>query len=161
MTQRECQAPQDATSRLMMAMRQASAIGVILSQAVARKAGLNSVDLECLDLLVTGGRATAGQIGQRTGLTSGAVTGLIDRLERAGFVRRTPDPHDRRKVFVEVLPDRMATLDALFVPVNEAMTALLSTYPPQDLERFADFLEKAADASSACVKILTETQAQS
>ena len=93
-------------------------------------------------------------------LTSGAVTGLIDRLERAGFVRRTPDPHDRRKVFVEVLPDRMATLDALFVPVNEAMTALLRTYPPQDLERFADFLEKAADASSACVKILTETQTQ-
>src|SRR3954469_10432310 len=107
----------------MMAMRRASALGVILSQAVARKAGLNSVDLECLDLLVTGGPATAGQIGQRTGLTSGAVTGLIDRLEQAGFVRRTPDRHDRRKVLVEVLPDRMAALDALFVPVNEAMMA--------------------------------------
>lgn len=150
----------DAATRLMTAMRRASAIGVILSQAVAQKAGLNSVDLECLDLLVTGGPATAGQIGQRTGLTSGAVTGLIDRLERAGFVRRAPDRHDRRKVLVEVLPDRMAALDALFLPINEAMTDLLRTYPPEDLERFAEFLEKASDASSACVKTLTETRRQ-
>src|SRR3954467_12266878 len=120
MSQRECQAPQDATSRLMSAMRQASAIGVILSQAVARKAGLNSVDLECLDLLVTGGPATAGQLGQRTGLSSGAVTGLIDRLERARFVRRKSDRNDRRKVLVEVRADRMEVLDAMFRPMNQA-----------------------------------------
>jgi DNA-binding MarR family transcriptional regulator len=142
----------------MAAMRRASAIGVILSQAVARKAGLNSVDLECLDLLVTGGPATAGQLGQRTGLTSGAVTGLIDRLERARFVRRKSDPHDRRKVLVAVRSDRMEALNAIFRPVNQAMTALLKQYSRDQLSQFADFLEKASDASSACMKELNRAQ---
>jgi DNA-binding MarR family transcriptional regulator len=135
----------------MAAMRRASAIGVLLSQAVAEKAGLNSVDLECLDLILAGGPATAGQIGKRTGLTSGAVTGLIDRLERANFVRRIPDRQDRRRVLVEVREDSMKALDALFRPVNQAMTALLSHYRDEDLDRFADFLEKASNASAACL----------
>jgi len=135
----------------MAAMRRASAIGVLLSQAVAQRAGLNSVDLECLDLILAGGPATAGQIGKRTGLTSGAVTGLIDRLERAGFVRRIADAHDRRKVLVEVREGSMDALDAMFLPVRETMTALLADYDQEDLARFADFLEKAADASTDCL----------
>lgn len=140
-----------AEVRLMAAMRRASAIGVLLSQAVAQRAGLNSVDLECLDLILAGGPATAGQIGKRTGLTSGAVTGLIDRLERAGFVRRIADAHDRRKVLVEVREGSMDALDAMFLPVRETMTALLADYDQEDLARFADFLEKAADASTDCL----------
>jgi len=140
-----------AEVRLMAAMRRASAIGVLLSQAVAQRAGLNSVDLECLDLILAGGPATAGQIGRRTGLTSGAVTGLIDRLERAGFVRRIADAHDRRKVLVEVREGSMDALDAMFLPVRETMTALLADYDQEDLARFADFLEKAADASTDCL----------
>jgi DNA-binding MarR family transcriptional regulator len=142
----------------MAAMRRASAIGVIVSQTVAQKAGLNSVDLECLDLLVTGGPATAGQLGQRTGLTSGAVTGLIDRLERAKFVRRKSDRTDRRKVLVEVRTDRMEALDAMFRPVNQVMTALLQQYSPDQLSEFADFLEKASDASTACLSELSRTK---
>jgi DNA-binding MarR family transcriptional regulator len=140
-----------AALRLMAAMRRASAIGVLLSQAVAQKAGLNPVDLECLDLILADGPASAGQIGKRTGLTSGAVTGLIDRLERAKFVRRISDAHDRRKVLVEVREDSMESLDAMFRPVNQAMTALISEYGDEDLDRFADFLEKASDASAACL----------
>ena len=140
-----------AELRLMAAMRRASALGVLLSQAVAQKAGLNSVDLECLDLILVGGPATAGQIGKRTGLTSGAVTGLIDRLERAGFVRRIADPHDRRKVLVEVREGSMEALDAMFRPVREAMTTLLADYDDEDIARFAEFLEKASDASTACL----------
>lgn len=140
-----------AEDRLMAAMRRASAIGVLLSQAVAQKAGLNSVDLECLDLILAGGPATAGQIGKRTGLSSGAVTGLIDRLERAGFVRRIADAHDRRKVLVEVRAGSMDALDAMFRPVRETMTALLADYDGEDLVRFAEFLERAADASTACL----------
>jgi DNA-binding MarR family transcriptional regulator len=150
----------DAVARLMAAMRRASAIGVIVSQTVAQKAGLNTVDLECLDLLVTGGPATAGQLGQRTGLSSGAVTGLIDRLERARFVRRKSDRNDRRKVLVEVRAERMEVLDAMFRPMNQAMTALLKQYSPEQLSEFADFLERASNASTECLSKLSQTKAR-
>src|SRR5262245_6591443 len=83
-------------------IRRMSAQGVLLSAAVAERVGLSSSDLECLDFIVMAGGepVTAGQLAAATGLTSGAITGLVDRLERAGFVRREPDLVDRRKVRV-------------------------------------------------------------
>jgi len=83
--------------------------------------------------------------------TAAASAGLIDRLERAGFVRRIADAQDRRKVLVEVRPGSMDALDAMFRPVRETMTALLADYDGEDLVRFAEFLERAADASTACL----------
>lgn len=133
----------------MLAMRRASAAGVLHGQAVARRAGLAPVDLECLDLIALGGPATAGQIGARTGLTSGAVTALIDRLERMGFVRRAPDPGDRRKVRVEVVPERVARLATLFEPLDRAMAALLAEQDAAFLDRMADLVERAEGAIAA------------
>ena len=100
----------------MLAMRRSSAAGVLHSQAVAKKVGINSTDLECLDLILTGGPATAGEIGRRTGLTSGAVTGLIDRLERQGLVERMSDADDRRKVLVRVRDDAVQRISVHFDP---------------------------------------------
>ena len=91
---------QALVGRLMPAMRRSSAAGVLHGQAIAKKVGVNSSDLECLDLILLNGPSTAGEIARRTGLTSGAVTGLIDRLERLGLVERTADANDRRKVLV-------------------------------------------------------------
>src|SRR6266545_950777 len=70
---------QALTGRLMPAMRRSSAAGVLHGQAIAKKVGVNSSDLECLDLILLNGPSTAGEIARRTGLTSGAVTGLIDQ----------------------------------------------------------------------------------
>src|ERR1044072_5532068 len=82
----------ELSERLMLALRRSSAAGVLHGQTIARRAGINATDMECLDLIMMGGPATAGEIGRRTGLSSGAVTGLIDRLEKRGVGEGTPEP---------------------------------------------------------------------
>src|SRR5947207_2197662 len=89
---------------LNAAAREASGLGVLLSETVARALGLNPTDLECLDVIARRERATAGDLASATGLTTGAVTGVIDRLERAGFAHRERDAADRRKVYVRLVP---------------------------------------------------------
>ena len=73
------------------AMRRSSAQGVLYGQAVASVAGISNSDLECMDILYLEGRVTAGRLAEVTGLTTGAITGVVDRLEKAGFVRRKRD----------------------------------------------------------------------
>jgi DNA-binding MarR family transcriptional regulator len=137
-------APATTAERLMLALRRSSAAGVLHSQAVAKRIGINSSDLECLDLILMGGPATAGEIGRRTGLTSGAVTGLIDRLQRLGLVRRAADPADRRKVLVEAVPEGVAKIGGFFTPMAERMEALLSRYSEAELALIAGFTEEAS-----------------
>ena len=129
--------------RLMVAMRRSSAAGVLHGQAIARKVGVNSSDLECLDLIILNGPSTAGDIARRTGLTSGAVTGLIGRLERLELVERIDDPNDRRKVLVRVREDKIAPIAALFTPLEKSMNALLAGYSREELKTLLDFSERA------------------
>src|SRR5215510_5893713 len=90
------------------AMRRSSAQGVLYGQAVANVAGISGSDLECMDFLNLEGRATAGRLAEVTGLTTGAITGVVDRLENAGYVRRERDESDRRKVFIVIVPEATA-----------------------------------------------------
>lgn len=131
--------------RLMLAMRRSSAAGVLHSQAVARRVGVNSSDLECLDLILMKGPSTAGEIARHTGLTSGAVTGLIDRLERLGLVERTDDPDDRRKVLVRVREEGIAPIAAHFAPMEKTMQALLAGYGKDELKLLISFADRGAD----------------
>jgi DNA-binding MarR family transcriptional regulator len=94
----------ELVAALNHAMRDASGQGVLYSQAVAERLGINSTDLECLDIIVMRGPVTAGELARATGLTTGAITGVIDRLDRAGFAKREHDAADRRKVLVRALP---------------------------------------------------------
>src|SRR4051794_27101574 len=86
------------------AVRRSSAQGVIFGQTVANVAGISGSDLECLDFLNLEGRVTAGRLAEVTGLTTGAITGVVDRLEKAGLARRERDAADRRKVFIVTVP---------------------------------------------------------
>ena len=131
--------------RLMLALRRSSAAGVLHGQTIARRIGINSTDLECLDLILMQGPSTAGDIARHTGLTSGAVTGLIDRLERLGLVERAADPGDRRKVLVRVREDRIAPIAALYAPMEKSMQALLGSYSKEELKALIDFSECAGD----------------
>src|SRR5262245_29900394 len=81
--------------------RQLSVATIMFHQAIADRLGMNVTDHKCADLLERNGPMTAGELAEQTGLTTGAITGVIDRLEQAGFVRRAPDPGDRRRVIVE------------------------------------------------------------
>jgi DNA-binding MarR family transcriptional regulator len=149
---------QALAGRLMLALRRSSAAGVLHGQAVARRVGVNSTDLECLDLILMSGPSTAGEIARHTGLTSGAVTGLIDRLERLGLVERTADPADRRKVLVRVREDRIGPIAQLYAPLEKAMQALLVGYSKQELKVLIDFAEKSGELLQARVGELNDSK---
>jgi DNA-binding MarR family transcriptional regulator len=91
---------------------------------------------------------TAGTIGEHTGLTTGAVTGLMDRLEKAGYVRRERDPHDRRKVVVQLLPnERMdAVLAAAFGPFGADMVKIAARYSEAERRVIADWISATTEA---------------
>ena len=126
--------------RLERAVREGSAHAVIFSHAVAEKAGMNSTDMECLDLLSLWGPLPAGRLSELTRLTTGAMTTLIDRLEKAGFVRREADPGDRRKVIVRPLQEAGGPeLEPLFGYMQQAMLGLFARYTEQELLLLLDF----------------------
>lgn len=113
--------------------RNLSAYTLLFHQAVADHLGLNVTDLKCLDLARSEARLTPGRLAEVTGLTTAAVTSVLDRLERSGFVRRERDPNDRRKVLVVPLPERAEEVAHLFAPLDEAMTQLLAQYSTEEL----------------------------
>jgi DNA-binding MarR family transcriptional regulator len=132
----------EAIARLTTMLRRMGAASALHSQAVARRVGLSSVDLECLDMILLAGPVTAGQIMEHTKLTSGAVTGLIDRLAKKGYVERAADPHDRRKVIVRIVPAAIRPLQQQFAPMAERSAALMRQYSPEELALIAGFVEK-------------------
>lgn len=132
----------EAIARLTTILRRMGAASALHSQAVAKRVGLASVDLECLDMILLAGPVTAGQIMEHTKLTSGAVTGLIDRLARKGYVERAADPQDRRKVLVRIMPEAVRPLLDLFAPMAERSAALMQQYSAEELELIAGFVEK-------------------
>ena len=118
---------------LMQAIRsgfqQTSGQSVLLSQIIADKVGLAPSDLECMGFLEDGGSMTAGRLAELTGLTSGAVTRMVDRLERARYVRRRSDPDDRRKVLVELGPGRAKEFERFYGPMARGATEFLARVP--------------------------------
>lgn len=140
-------------------MRRSSAQGVLFGQTVANVAGISGSDLECLDFLNLEGRVTAGRLAEVTGLTTGAITGVVDRLEKAGFVRRERDEADRRKVFIVTVPENVARIGRFYVPMQEAMHKLWSTYSEAELQlllRFASEGYKAVLEATERLKGLIE-----
>ena len=149
---------QALTGRLMLALRRSSAAGVLHGQTIARRVGVNSTDLECLDLILMSGPSTAGEIARHTGLTSGAVTGLIDRLERLGLVERTADAADRRKVLVRVREDKIGPIAQLYAPLEKAMQSLLAGYSKEELKVLIDFSERSGGLLLARVSELNDSK---
>jgi len=144
----------DLVVALEAAMRDASGHGVLYSQAVAERLGVNSTDLECLDLVVVHGPLTAGALAEATGLTTGAVTGLVDRLEAAGFVRRERDSEDRRKVIVCAEPVVFERVAPQFEPMQRAAMAALAPYSKKELALLLDFLTRLREASLSALSEL-------
>jgi DNA-binding MarR family transcriptional regulator len=126
-------------------VRRMTAQSVLISQAVSERFGLTSSDLECLDLALLSGGATPGDFARATGLTTGAITGVIDRLERAGYVRRERDPTDRRKVIVRARAAMTRRIAPLYDSLQREMTALWSRYSDGHLAIVLDFLTRSCD----------------
>ena len=144
---------QELEAALNAAMRDASGQGVLYSQAVADRLGMNSTDLECLDHILRG-PVTAGRLAELTGLTTGAITGVIDRLERIGLAQRDRDARDRRKTLVRVLPAVSERVAPLFEPMERSAIAVLSKYRDDELVLLLDFVTRARDAALAAMSEL-------
>ena len=141
-------------SGLAAAYRQYISAEVLHGYATAGAAGLNATDFFCLNLLSLAGSLTAGQLAQRTGLTTGATTRMIDRLEKARFVRRARDAADRRQVIIEMIRDRETEIDAALEPARRHMLGVFQRYSAQDLQVLFDYFTHAAPALVAAVEEL-------
>jgi DNA-binding MarR family transcriptional regulator len=145
---------------LERALRNVSGQAVLHSEAMAERLGINSTDLECLDIIILQGPVSAGELARASGLTSGAITGVIDRLHRAGLAKREPDPQDRRKVLVRVPPAVLQRILPIGEPMGRAAQAILSSYDDQQLALILDFLERSHESAVAVTtKMRAETAA--
>jgi DNA-binding MarR family transcriptional regulator len=160
-TQSEPAEHHDLVVRVGISVRKMGAQSVITSRTVADRFGLHTTDLEVLDLIFLRGQASAGELADATGLTSGSVTALIDRLATAGYVERCDDPSDRRRVVVRVRHDAIEPIKAVYMSMQKQMFALWSTFCARDLTVIADFLSRSTELAVACCKDLQRNEASS
>lgn len=127
------------------AMRDFNAYTVLLQDTVARSAGINSVDLQVVGLLSSAGPATSGELAAHTGLSSGgAITSLIDRLERAGYVRRRRDAGDRRRVLVEAVSEKITSdVSPSYERIGRAWAQFLGTLSEEQIAFATEVLQAA------------------
>jgi DNA-binding MarR family transcriptional regulator len=120
--------------------REMSTETILFHQVVADILGLHITDHKCLDFIYRFGAMPAGRLAELTGLTTGAITGIIDRLEEAGYVRRTNDPKDRRRTIVEPTRNKKLEkkIEVLFIPLRDRMHKLLSSYSDSELAFLLD-----------------------
>jgi DNA-binding MarR family transcriptional regulator len=132
---------------LLVAGRSLGNSSSMLLAACADRLGLHSTDWGCVLLLdeALPEPLTAGQLAELTGLTTGAVTGVLDRLESAGFVRRERDPGDRRRVIVRLVPEAMAGIRPMFAGLISDMRALHGNYSDDELAVFVDMLNRSSE----------------
>ena len=132
---------------------------VLFHEAIGQRLGLSAVEHKALDLITRHGPLTAGALAEHTGLTSGAVTGLVDRLERAGYVRRAPDPADRRRILIAAVPDRRPDLTVVFAELGQEMAGFLARYDERELAAIADWIANTIRALQAQTRRLTQDAA--
>jgi DNA-binding MarR family transcriptional regulator len=120
---------------------------ILFHQALAELLDFHITDHRCMQFLHNYGAMPAGRLAELTGLTTAAVTGIIDRLEEAGYVRRANDPKDRRRTIVEPVRNKKLErkIEAIFIPFHERMHKLLSSYSDSELAFLLDVLTKSAE----------------
>lgn len=126
---------------LTTSMRQTMVETVLLFELLAQHIGINATDMQCLNILDFEGSVPAGRLAELTGLTTGAITTTIDRLEKAGFVERMRDPQDRRRVVVRRLPSTQEGFE-IFHTIYQLWVEHCATYSDQELAIVLDFLNQ-------------------
>jgi MarR family transcriptional regulator, organic hydroperoxide resistance regulator len=138
--------PRETRDELLVALVRAekdlTRSSVVFRSVIASAFGLNVTDAECVDYLMDFGPATAGKLAELTGLTHGAITNVIDRLERAGFVTRQADPKDRRKVVVVIVKEKVDAVAAMYLPTVMKIYSLYAGYSDEALSFLLRFYQK-------------------
>jgi len=134
----------DPREQLVLLMRGLGTRTVLYQQFVAASHGLYNNDLKSVDILRETGPITAGELSKITGLATGTITALIDRLEKCGYVRRENDPTDRRRVIIVPVYEHNEEIKNTYSPLHSAMLGLASQYSADELELIMQFIGKAS-----------------
>jgi DNA-binding MarR family transcriptional regulator len=126
-----------------LGVRQTGSLMNLMGQAAADRVGINATDLNCLNLLSFSGSLTAGELARATGLTTASITGVVDRLEAAGFVRRERDPADRRRVVVTIVLEKaVREVASIFAPMIADWQQLAERYSDDELRLIVEFYDQ-------------------
>jgi DNA-binding MarR family transcriptional regulator len=130
----------DLEMAFFTAMRQTGALMQLMTQAAADRVGINATDMQCLNILSFRGQMTAGELARATGLTTASITGVVDRLEEAGYVTRERDADDRRRVVVKIVLDRaLRDVASVFLPTLRAWREMAARYSDDELRLIVDY----------------------
>ena len=132
----------DLKKRALMAVRDYGIHLTLFRNAMSEWAGVNATDMECLRLLFLKGIATPSELARHTGLTSGATTAMLDRLEKAGLIERRPNPNDRRGTLIAPAQSGTKKAASWFESARRAQDALISSYSEKELEIISDVFER-------------------
>lgn len=135
-------AKNDLERQVFIAAGENGVSAVLFRKAIARKLGLIGTESECLSLLSIKGVSTPTEIAHYTGLTTGATTAMLDRLEQAKFIRRKPNPKDRRGVLIEINEEWTETVGPMVAGIQKAQKELIASYSDKELETIADYLTR-------------------
>lgn len=133
---------QNLEQKVMIAAREHGISSVLFRNAIGRKVGLNVTDGECLSLLGIKGISSPTELAHYTGLTTGSATAMLDRLEKAKFIRRKPNPKDRRGVLIEINKEFTEKIGPVVAGIQKSHQDLLDSYSERELEIIADFLTR-------------------
>ncbi|QIS17250.1 MarR family winged helix-turn-helix transcriptional regulator [Nocardia terpenica] len=148
----------DLSERLTLAAQRNATDAVMMHQAVADKLGLHVTDLRCLNLLRLGGPATPGELANRTGLTTGAVTRMIDRLLRGGLVTRAHDERDRRRVIITATEDRAGEIARHYEPLAREFGRVMADYTDEQLELILGLFDRLHETSLRVTALLRDAE---
>ncbi|HEU0243532.1 MAG TPA: MarR family transcriptional regulator [Candidatus Limnocylindrales bacterium] len=149
----------DLVAAILRSTAELSAGRAAFTQVVAERFGLAATDVECLGLLSSEGPMAVGRLGELTALTTGATTRMVDRLEQAGYVRRVPDPADRRRVIVEPVAERTLAIARAFDPLDAATRDALSPARAEDIRAIRGFLEATVAGSRDAIALARAPEA--
>jgi DNA-binding MarR family transcriptional regulator len=141
--------PVTRADRIVLEIRKFIASAIFFNAQAAEMVGLSLTDMQILHMLQLHGPSTPGSLRAWSGLSSGGVTVALDRLEKSGYVRREPNPGDRRSSLVRLLPDRLRKLAGLYEGVEKETRRALAGLPEHDLDAAIRFFETLATARSA------------
>ncbi|MHC3471190.1 MarR family winged helix-turn-helix transcriptional regulator [Streptomyces sp. 7R007] len=143
--------PPATPAEALSAMDHLIATSMIGQQEMAQQVGLSVTDLTCFGYVIEAGEnlLTAGDLAARAHVTTGAVTGILNRLERAGYVTRRPDPADRRRVRVAARPEAEARVREVYEPYYARLTELFADYSPAEIAVLTDWFRRASALAAA------------
>lgn len=124
------------------ALRNFNTSAVLSANSIAQRIGMGVNELRSAELLVRMGPMSAGKLAELTGLTTGAITGIVDRLEKAGWAKRVPDPNDRRRIFIHPGPQDTKTVAGLYDDYMSALMKLLNKYSDSELFLISEFIDE-------------------